>query len=139
MALRASYYGLKKRILDKVLGDYDSSGVMTNRELMEKKANDMCLAGTYTPTPMIVSAIVPSNAHAPEFFIPWTNPQKKRPTFDSLKVYDRSGGSWTELEQSDPPNIYVSENGFFINVVLTNALTSNSEKLLKIECKLTFS
>jgi hypothetical protein len=36
MALRASYYGLKKRILDKVLGDYDAAGVMTNKELTEK-------------------------------------------------------------------------------------------------------
>ena len=35
MALRASYYGLKKRILDKVLGDYDAVGVMTNKEITE--------------------------------------------------------------------------------------------------------
>lgn len=35
MALRASYYGLKKRILDKVLGDYDAAGVMTNKELTD--------------------------------------------------------------------------------------------------------
>ena len=43
MALRASYYGLKKRILDKVLGDYDAPGVMTNKELtdaMYYKAGD---------------------------------------------------------------------------------------------------
>ena len=33
MALRASYYGLKKRILDKVLGDYDAVGVMTNKDV----------------------------------------------------------------------------------------------------------
>ena len=37
MALRASYYGLKKRILDKVLGDYDAAGVMTNKELSPAK------------------------------------------------------------------------------------------------------
>lgn len=36
MALRASYYGLKKRILDKVLGDYDTTGVMTNKELTDE-------------------------------------------------------------------------------------------------------
>ena len=40
MALRASYYGLKKRILDKVLGDYDAAGVMTNKELTEKVTQD---------------------------------------------------------------------------------------------------
>lgn len=33
MALRASYYGLKKMILEKVLGDYDAAGVKTNKEL----------------------------------------------------------------------------------------------------------
>ena len=39
MALRASYYGLKKRILEKVLGDYDAAGVMTNKELTDEVEN----------------------------------------------------------------------------------------------------
>ena len=48
MALRASYYGLKKRILDKVLSDYDSAGVMTNKELTDWISEFFFATGNYT-------------------------------------------------------------------------------------------
>lgn len=35
MALRAGYYGIKKKILNKILPDYTDPDVMTNRELTE--------------------------------------------------------------------------------------------------------
>ena len=50
MALRASYYGLKKRILDKVLGDYDAAGVMTNKELTELNTGTVDLSHSESTT-----------------------------------------------------------------------------------------
>lgn len=60
MALRASYYGLKKRILDKVLGDYDTTGVMTNRELTEMLSlTEHAVTGTTDANGLLVVSNIP--------------------------------------------------------------------------------
>ena len=112
---------------------------MTNEQLTVKKANDICYTGSHA-IQLMVACLIPGDATAPEFFIPWNNPQKKTPTFNNFKVYDRSGSAWTELAQSESPNIQVvSENGFYVNVKLSNSLTSNSEKILKLVGNLVFA
>lgn len=66
MALRASYYGLKKRILDKVLGDYDATGVMTNKELTEfaKHTKTVLLGSASSYTFSLPNAADNNNIHA---------------------------------------------------------------------------
>lgn len=66
MALRAGYYGIKKRILDKILPDYITPGVMTNEQLTEKvtpqivpittDANTLTNEGTYLYKSLITDA-----------------------------------------------------------------------------------
>lgn len=46
MALRSGYYGIKGKILSKLLPDYSTPGVMTNQELSDGVTN----VYTFTPT-----------------------------------------------------------------------------------------
>lgn len=112
---------------------------MTNRELMDAVYKTTNTGSHYIN--MVVATIVPSNAKKPELFIPWHNPYKKSCTFgDNFKVFDRTGGSWNELAQSDKPDIInsICENGFYINLNLTNDLEANKPFTLKIQGDLIF-
>lgn len=112
---------------------------MTNRELTDAVYKTTNTGSHYIN--MVVATIVPSNAKKPELFIPWHNPYKKSCTFgDNFKVFDRTGGSWNELAQSGKPDIInsICENGFYINLNLTNDLEANKPFTLKIQGDLIF-